>query len=265
MRNLYIYCDGGFGNRYGTLLGGLIFAEKHNLNPVINWRDSRWCRLPFNSIFQSDLDVMKEKTLHHFDDCIRLMHENTDGVSMHENINNISSIDAIEIDDRYDYVYNNNWIPPWMDMQSVIKVSKNLKFLDSLKNVADIFANKKGINSFTVGVHLRATDFNTYIPKFDKEYQWIEQQPEQKFFVLSDDPNVERKFNTLSNVVIHKKQHYVEKINSGASTWCENIERSSDSVVDSLIDLLLLSKTNILINSPSSFLKTALLLQKAHG
>ena len=44
-----------------------------------------------------------------------------------------------------------------------------------------------------------------------------------------------------------------------------NVERSSESVMDALLDLTILSKTNIMINSPSSFLKTALLLRKING
>ena len=60
------------------------------------------------------------------------------------------------------------------------------------------------------------------------------------------------------------KDHYVEKENSELD-WCGNIERTSDSVMDALVDLTILSKTNIMINSPSSFLKTALLLRKING
>jgi len=111
---------------------------------------------------------------------------------------------------------------------------------------------------------LRATDFNTFIPKFDREYKWIEGQPDEKFFVLSDDPNVEKKFSKLKNVIVRMKEHYVEKENEDAG-WCGNVERSSESVMDALIDLTILSKTNIMVNSPSSFLKTALLLRKING
>ena len=53
----------------------------------------------------------------------------------------------------------------------------------------------------------------------------------------------------------------VVKMNDGVV----NIERTSDSVMDALVDLTILSKTNIMINSPSSFLKTALLLRKING
>ncbi len=70
--------------------------------------------------------------------------------------------------------------------------------------------------------------------------------------------------NKLDNVVVRRKENYVEKENKDAG-WCGNVERTSKSVLDALIDLTILSKTNIMVNSPSSFLKTALLLRKING
>jgi len=126
------------------------------------------------------------------------------------------------------------------------------------------FIEENDIDEFTIGVHLRATDFDVVVPKFDREYRWIQDQPDNKFFVLSDDKTTEKKFNRLQNVVVREKDHYVEKANQNSS-WCDNVERTKESVIDSLIDLTILSKTNIIINSPSSFLKTSLLLKKING
>lgn len=260
MKKLYIYCDGGFGNRYGTLLGGIAFAETHNLVPVINWRNTKWCRLGFNDIFDSNLEVIEEKTLNHFNDCIRLMHENTDGISMHRNINSLSSINDIEIDMERDYVYNNNWIPRWLTPDNLVRVAKELKFNSDIVSRSKKFIKEYTIDQDVVGVHLRATDFNTYIPKFEEEYSWIQQQPDTRFFVLSDDPTIEGKFNELENVIIRNKDFYVEKVNQ-ESSWIQNVERTSESVFDALIDLTVFSHTNILINSLSTFLKTALIFK----
>ena len=263
MKKLYIYCDGGFGNRYGTLLGGLHVATYHNMHPIIIWRNTPSCRLSLDKIFINEFNVIDEP-LDNFSDCILMMHEDFIRGKENYNINSFDSIDNLPIGEYGDYLYNNNWIPEWMDENSIVHMGKNLLFLDSIKHFSDMFAKNHGIDKFTIGVHLRATDFNTYTPKFDKEYKWIEQQPEQKFFVLSDDLNIEKKFNKLDNVVVRRKEHYVEKENNEGG-WCGNIERSEESVMDALIDLTILSKTNIIVNSLSSFLKTSLLLQKIHG
>lgn len=263
MRTLNIYCDGGFGNRYGTLLGGLAVAKHHKMRPVVVWRDTSACRLPFDKIFSSDISVI-DKPLDEFSDSILLMHEDFIQGKENYNVNSFESIDDLPLSNCGTYVYNNNWIPTWMDSGIITEVGRDLKFVDKIKNFCDQYCKKHNITSFTIGIHLRATDFNTYIPKFNREYKWIEDQPEESFFVISDDPNIEKKFNKLDNVVVRMKDHYVEKENSELD-WCGNIERTSDSVMDALIDLTILSKTNIMINSPSSFLKTALLLRKING
>jgi len=261
MKNLFIYCDGGFGNRYGTLIGGLHVAKYHKFNPVIVWRNTSNCRLKFNKIFVNDIEVC-DKPLDAFSDCVLMMHGNFVTGYKNYDINSFESIDDLPVnDEKVDYLYNNNWIPQWMEEKYVMTTIKELVFIDSIKHFSDIFTAKKGIDAFTIGLHLRATDFDKNVPQFNKEYDWIAGQPDQKFFVLSDDEDLEKKFNKLDNVVVRKKQHYVEKEDPDAS-WCGNIERSSDSVMDSLIDLTVFSKTNILVNSPSSFLKTALLLKK---
>lgn len=263
MRSLNIYCDGGFGNRYGTLLGGLAVANYHKMRPVVVWRDTSACRLSFNEIFSSDVDVI-DKPLQDFSGCILLMHEDFIQGKRNYNINSFKSIESLPLSDCGVYLYNNNWIPEWIDEKLIIEAGRQLKFVDKIKNFCDQYCKKHSITPFTIGIHLRATDFNTYIPKFDKEYKWIEDQPDEKFFVLSDDPNIEKKFNNLDNVVVRRKEHYVEKENKD-SGWCGNVERTSESVMDALIDLTILSKTNIMVNSPSSFLKTALLLRKING
>ena len=263
MRVLNIYCDGGFGNRYGTLLGGLAVAKYHNMRPVVVWRDTSACRLPFNEIFLSDIDVI-DRPLQDFSGCILLMHEDFIQGKQNYNINSFKSIESLPLSDCGVYLYNNNWIPEWIDEKLIIEAGRQLKFIDKIKNFCGQYCKKHSVTSFTIGIHLRATDFNTYIPKFDKEYKWIEGQPEEKFFVLSDDPNIEKKFNKLDNVVVRRKENYVEKENKDAG-WCGNVERTSKSVLDALIDLTILSKTNIMVNSSSSFLKTALLLRKING
>ena len=264
MRKLFIYCDGGFGNRYGTLLGGLAVSNYYNLTPIVNWRNTSACRLSFDEIFENNLIAVIDEPLQNFTDCILMMHQDFVMGKKNYNINSFSGIGSLPISDEDDYVYNNNWIPEWMNEDTVIHSGKILPFKSSYFEASNKFIEENGIDEFTVGVHLRATDFDTVVPKFDREYRWIQSQPENKFFVLSDDKNIEQKFSQLDNVIARKKDHYVEKANQNSS-WCDNVERTKESVIDSLIDLTILSRTNMIINSPSSFLKTSLLLKKING
>lgn len=264
MKKLFIYCDGGFGNRYGTLLGGLAVSNYYNLIPIVNWRNTSACRLSFDEIFDNKLILVIDEPLQNFSDCILMMHQDFVIGKKNYNINSFSGIQSLPISDEDDYVYNNNWIPEWMDEDTVIHSGKMLPFKSSYFEASNKFIEDNGIDEFTIGVHLRATDFDTVVPKFDREYRWIQSQPENKFFVLSDDKSTEQKFNQLDNVIVRQKEHYVEKVNENSS-WCDNVERTKESVIDSLIDLTILSKTNMIVNSPSSFLKTSLLLKKING
>lgn len=264
MKKLFIYCDGGFGNRYGTLLGGLAVSNHYNLLPVVNWRDTSACRLPFDEIFDNKEIEIIDEPLQNFTDCVLMMHQDFVIGKNNYNVNGFSGIESLPITEDEDYVYNNNWIPAWMNENLIIESAKTIPFKDFYLETSNKFIEENEINEFTIGVHLRATDFDTVVPKFDREYRWIQNQQENKFFVLSDDKSTEHKFNKLDNVIVRNKDHYVEKVNQNSS-WCDNVERTKESVIDSLIDLTILSRTNIIINSPSSFLKTSLLLKKING
>lgn len=264
MNKLFIYCDGGFGNRYGTLLGGLAVSNHYNLIPVVNWRDTSACRLPFDEIFDNKEIAVIDEPLQNFTDCVLMMHQDFVMGKKNYNINTFPGIESLPILDDGNYVYNNNWIPDWMDENLVIESGRTLPFKSLYFDKTNTFIEENEIDEFTIGLHLRATDFDTVVPNFNREYKWIQNQPDKTFFVLSDDKNVENKFKQLNNVIIREKDHYVEKVNENSS-WCDNVERTKESVIDSLIDLTILSRTNIIINSPSSFLKTSLLLKKING
>ena len=80
------------------------------------------------------------------------------------------------------------------------------------------------------------------------------------------------KFNQLENTVVFPKTQYVEKLKDGG--WNDlttdnegrvfnfNVNRPKQSVIEAFIDLLLLSRTQILVNSVSSFLNFAKLYSK---
>ncbi len=267
MKDLIIYCDGGFGNRYGTLLGGLFIARLHNLRPIINWRETSQCRASFNDIFENEQQFsIINSPLEEFNEYVLIMHDNFIKGKAFYSANAFStfwSLGKITIDEDK-LLYNNNWLPRCMNESEFLSVGNSLNFKKDIQNSADDFAKETLINVNVTGVHLRATDFNVSVPNFSREFVIIMENPDTRYFVLSDDKTIENKFNQFENVVVRKKVFYVEKVNE-TSTWCNNIERSRESVIESLIDLLILSKTKILTNSTSTFLKTSLILQKING
>lgn len=272
MKQLYIYCDGGFGNRFNSLISGLIISNVGNFDPVILWPSTHSCRSEFGSIFESRFNVINE-TLHYF-----LKDQSLYAYFMHGNFLNFSepiihpnlfnSIDEfvnhLNLVEKNKLVYNNDSIPNYIDW-SFIKKNFLLNFRENIIKESENFIELNSLNEY-FGIHLRDTDFHQYddMSRYDKYYSLINSNKDKKYFVCSDNKELEKRFSYLPNVYIRRKKKYVEKQNTD-SQWSNNIERSHESVIESLIDLTILSKSNIIKTSESSFLKTAQLLNFING
>ena len=123
---------------------------------------------------------------------------------------------------------------------------------------------------------MRNTDFyDPHKPDFDQIFNQVSDTNETKYFVCSDDEELENKFNQLENVSVYPKTSYVEKLTDEGEwrsvivddTGVEypfNVERSDESVRQAIIDLYILSKSDMMKTSNSSFLQTAILLKKSY-
>lgn len=267
MKNLFIYCDGGFGNRFNSLIVGLILSKLGNFNPVIMWPKTSACGSSFKKIFENDYDVI-EKTLDYFypivNSCAFAMHGNFLNFNTEIfNCNNIKSIDNIlqyyKFTNKEFFVYNNDRIPDCitLDLIKEVYISLGIKINTKLLDVANNFIEKNNLNNF-YGIHLRDTDFHQIddMSRYDKYYDMVSNDKSKKYFVCSDNKLLEQKFNELPNVFIRNKTQYVEKLNDN-SQWANNVNRPEDSVLEAIVDLLILSKSDIIKTSESSFLKTA--------
>jgi hypothetical protein len=281
MRTLNIYCDGGFGNRFNALTVGLLIAKVGNFKPVIMWPSTNWCRSLFETIFKNEYEVLSDRMSSLKDDC------NDYAFVMHNNCLNFpcqvvhpNSFDSIQsIVDYYNqsnknsFVYNNSLIPEYAHGKDLQSVVKSLIFSDTIVNNVNEFVKHIGKNF--IGVHLRNTDYHAK-PNFDLIYKNILNDVENNYFICSDDEELELKFTQLDNSFSYKKKKYVEKLtNDGewrdtivddeGNEYSFNIERSDESVIDAMIDLLILSKSTIMHTSDSTFLKTALLIQQSQN
>jgi hypothetical protein len=124
------------------------------------------------------------------------------------------------------------------------------------------------------GIHMRKTDFGDKAVSDFPYMNMIVAKPDQKVFVCSDDAQTEHKFNQLPNVFVHDKSHYVEKLVQGDwnqlitddnhMQWHFNVNRSSASVQEAVVDLWILSHSHILnTNTQSTFLHMASLLKQS--
>lgn len=270
MRSITIFCDGGLGNRFGTLIGGLITAQYFGIEPIICWPENTWCGCSFDDLFETNFKIINDdinKLFNDNHDKIFLIHENQTNqplkkIYQHtpQDLNIIKSMSD-------DIVYYNNQISDFWLPQAVFNKLASLKIKTDILEVVKKFTTEYGITKETKGLHFRKTDVPREYINEDKTYQYIVENSEVKFFICSDDKNTEMKFNMLKNTIIYSKTQYVEKLKEGG--WNDltkdnegrefnfNVNRPKQSVIEAFIDLLLLSRTEIMVNNESSFLTFA--------
>ena len=282
-RSLHIYCDGGFGNRFNGLVSGLVFAESAGLKPIIVWPINNWCSARFSDIFEnSEFEVIEKELLEYSQEKDKLHFFMTEdhlklGVPFQSPLAISSLSDAVHFlkSDQRDVYYHSPLIPPYLEWDRVKPVIRNLRIQSAISQRAEQFIRAKRLSDGFFGIQIRKTDFGANGADDNQLLDLVKKANDKMFFVCSDDKTVEQKFAALKNVAIYEKQAYVEKRISG--DWTEltadhsgrvypcNVHRSAESVLEAVTDLLILSRSQVIKTSNSTFLNTALLLQAARA
>lgn len=283
MKKLYIYCDGGFGNRFNSLVSGLLISKFTKIDPIIVWPITNWCRSKFSTLFDTEFEVVEENlnyfgiNTHEYE---FIMHANflNFNTKVHhlQNFRSIAEICTFCLNSsKNKVVYNNDTIPHYIGQDILVQVIQDLALNKNIISEANNYIQNNFQEEF-IGVHLRNTDFfDPHNPNYDQIYQHILDNIDKRYFVCSDDKEMEDMFSQLENVSVYPKTSYVEKLTEDGEwrsiivddTGIEypfNIERSDDSVQQAIIDLYILSKSDIMKTSDSSFLQTAILLKNSH-
>jgi hypothetical protein len=277
MRSIHIYCDGGFGNRFNGLISGLALAEAAQLKPIIVWPSNNWCRARFNEIYSDQMDVLERELATYVPDKLNFQFFMTEdhlgmGVPFQSPLQT-ESMDAAKqflATSENDVFYHTPLIPGFIDAATTVRLVRNLHFLQEITDEADTFIRNHNLNVF-FGIQIRKTDFGVSGADEQNLFDLISGCPDKRFFVCSDDKNVEERFQKLSNVAIYPKKAHVEKLEDGdwnkptadcsGRVYACNVNRNAQSVIDAVVDLLILSRSQVVKTSNSTFLNTALLLQ----
>lgn len=269
MKKITIFCDGGLGNRFGVLIGGLITADKLNAKPIICWPENSWCGCSFTDLFDVEIDVISDDINTLFEknmDNVFMIHENQTKLTLPTVISHSESNIQTLVNDERDIIYYHNQVPSYYGISKVINKLTTLKIKQSILDEVNKFCSKNRIDKKSQGVHFRKTDAN-FGSIDDSIFQIILSNPTIKYYICSDDKDTEMKFKQLENVYIYPKSKYVEKLKDGG--WNDlttdfegrkftfNVNRPRQSVIEAFVDLLILSRTNIIVNGVSSFLNFA--------
>lgn len=276
-KTLRIYCDGGFANRYNNLVSGLAICKLLNLRPKILWPANSWCGARFETIFDSNLSVeatelVDIKNNHSLDGYIVVTNQDQ---SMFLEVaylfpDSVKSFESVFADAASGVFYHFPLIPEWIPIEAIEAAILDLPFKQALLQTADNYISEY-LQEGYFGIHLRRTDL--VLGFSDDEVKAIAAQHSDKLiFVCSDSEDTERALIAVPNIRIKKKAAYVEmKVDSGnwqsptlddsGRAYYSNVTRSEQSILDAVVDLLILSRSNLLGSAGSTFFGLAKLLR----
>lgn len=285
IKHFHVCCDGSFGNRYSGLIGGLTLARLAGLPATVSWPSTNMCRALWEDIFQPlDIDVVdwRLKEFYEHADKYDFLSVN----DQHMKFFGKSPLDpaGLNLDSFVEYVTNSTknifYYTPlhyeWIPEKEIQETIRNLKFSDGIMNEVTSFLSKNHLDGGYYGCHFRMTDF-VNIESFDIDH-WIhiiKRSGDQKFFICSDDPDTEARFNELPNAFSYPKKHETTKyIPEG--DWHHaytdgdgrhsvfNVERGTEHVKEAVVDFLLLSLSKPFdTGRHSTFLKMAKVVRGA--
>jgi hypothetical protein len=281
-RAIHLYCDGGVGNRFNTLVSGLLLAKAAGLQPIVVWPRNNWCGASFAELLTNDFKVIERELIQYVPDKEQFHFFMTEdhlglGVSNRSPLQAQTLAEAVDYlnADQRDVYYHSPLIPQFLDQVQVSEQVRVLKFKAEILAEADRFMCKHKLKEF-FGVQIRKTDFGSNGADDSNLFELIRNAAHKKFFVCSDDKDVEQRFGALPNVAIYAKRAHVEKLvveggwNSVTSDHSDrayacNVNRSAISVIEAVVDLLILSRSEVVKTSNSTFLQTALIIRAARN
>lgn len=273
-RKITIKCDGGFGNRYNSLLSGIVLARIFGLDYNVIWPKNNACMADPSSLFERPLTIIEETDLRERTEYLNLFHFEKaphqvagDWICQMKDMNEVS--DKIHSTSR-DILFSTSLVPHFYDLGLIGQVMDGLGLAPALRLRAEDFIAERRLGPF-IGLHLRRTDFMADEAQDQAIEAMIRQRVDLKFFVCSDSQAAEVRMRPLSNVFTYPKTSYVDKLQKGG--WRMdfvdkeglkqrfNVLREAESVEQALVDLLILSRSELVDTSSSTFLKTAMLMR----
>lgn len=281
MKHFHVCCDGSFGNRYSGLIGGITLARLCDLPVKVSWPSTNMCRARFYELFseENNLEASDTNIREYYVigeqynllscDASYLQFFRNPGRMEPNNMNVESFRNFVNSSDKPVFYYT-PLLYDWIPGEEIKKTIRELRFSDDVLEKVGKFLDENELRQGYYGIHLRMTDF-VNIESFDVDHwiQTVAKASDQKFFVCSDDPDTEARFNELPNAFSYPKLHKTEKyIPEGE--WHHpytdddgrhsvfNVERGAEHVKEAVIDFILLSLSNPFdTGKQSTFLRMA--------
>jgi hypothetical protein len=272
-----IFCDGGLSNRLNALIFALILKEKYRHTWELSWPVNNWCRASLQSLFSINISTNKNELSYYKkieNDYCLVMHENqcsftNEKIIFQSNLHNYTDYEKLLSNNKPVFYYH-NLIPKFVTFSEIESGLSHLSIQRKIHAKASGFCMRNQIDDSVLGLHIRKTDFGNTVD--DNELFNVVKSSGNRFFVCSDDAEVNARFSNLPNCSVYEKSHYPSKyldekgwndhtVDDQGREYFFNIERSEASIVEALIDLLILSKTTQVETSRSTFLRMAMIFK----
>lgn len=279
---LIIFCDGGLGNRMNALFSGVALARILGAKFRVGWPVNSWCGARFEDVFSAPCEIDDRLLSEHCLDAPRYRCFTHDALSASAlgaqflSAYGFSSVDEfaqqLASDGGLIFFYP-ALIPDWIPREYVLSAIKSLPIRDALRTQALAFLfNDLALRPF-YGIHLRRTDLNTGYSD-DEVDRLTRQYSSDTFFLCSDDPRAEKRGACNPNICIRRKSSYVERKSPGfgwqaptkdgdGRVYYSNIYRSSESIREAVVDMLVLGHGEVLNVGGSTFRRMAQMLVQA--
>lgn len=269
----HVLCDGGLCNRLNALIFALMLHQRFGQPWSISWPLNNWCGAGFDTLFTSPLPH-DERGIEHYreqqEQHLLLMHENQAGFDSARWVPNrtLKGWDDYghALQRHHSVVYYNNLLPDFVGDGDVRDALSLLGPNAQLAQTASRFIGAQRIDAGVLGLHIRKTDFGDRVDDAAL-FEQVRASP-RRVFVCSDDAAVNARFATLPQCSVFAKQALPQKLHADADwqhstpdsegrRFASNMSRSAEAVAEGLVDLLILSQTEIVPTSASTFLAMA--------
>jgi len=262
------YASGGLGNVLLPLCSSILFSKKTNKDMLVCWEPTFACMATFEDLFENEnIHLISKKDLLKLNDVKiygSLSDINYDSFLFKNNsfqvltlTNQVLPVNFLNPEDKNQniIIYHNN-ILPTLNKGEVINEIKSLKWKKDILDKIEHISSELKIDNSVFGISARATDFNNSLDLYTNAIKSLIKDSSTRFFISSDSVEWEEKICNMfpDNCFRRQKSAYVTKQNENIDTWSNNILRSSDSVIEAVIDAHLLSKTDFKVyNAHSSY------------
>lgn len=277
-RRVVCYCAGGLGRRLLALGSAGEFARRTGRSLSLLWlKDDPLCRIGFSSLFSNPIPEITEEELLGLPSCkiYALTKDVADqalisgGRILRQAVKKwgCHTTESLLTDDVEETVviyapHHDDKAPGDTGSRFIAQLSPVNAIQDRIRSLA----SDLGLNQQTLGVHARGTDFGIDLNAYEQLMERVVQQhPNIKFLVCSEDKIYEDKLKQRfhDQVRTRPKSARVRRQDPEKPWALGNIDTCEASVVEDLIDLCLLARTDFRIyHESSAFARSVKMLSK---